>query len=174
MGLAAKGGAAAAGTAAGSPGYGVLASSANAPAAAGWNGAAQFAGAAGGGGGAAAAGGLLSKPATGMFLQAGMGLISNYMQARQEEEYWDRVKPRGFFGVGLNGTPSHEGPLPGGRDAQGNIAPMWTNAPPRTPPNAPEFTGNPALDSGFQQAQTNSFLDAEHDPTAEHIGGRRG
>jgi hypothetical protein len=125
------------------------------------------------------AGGFLSNPNAGIFLQAGMGLIGNYMQARQSEEEWDKIKPKGYWGVGLNGEADAQGPLMGApRDAQGNILPMWTNAPPppmRTPPNAPEYTGNAALDSGYREPQAqNSFLDPEFDPTAAHIGGRRG
>jgi hypothetical protein len=167
LGFAAKGGAAAAGTA-GKAGGITIGGGASAGIGAGAG--------TGAAGAASAAGGWLSKPATGMLLQAGMGLIGNYMQARRDEELWEREKPKGFFGVGLNGVEDFKGPLPGApRDAQGNIAPMWTNAPPVTPPNAPEFSGNAALDSGYrQQPDTNSFLDPEFDPTAAHIGGRRG
>lgn len=128
---------------------------------------------------APAAGGFLSKPATGMLLQAGMGLIGNYMQARQQEEEWDRIKPKGYFGVGLNGTPDAQGPLPGApRDAQGNIQPMWStasfNPPPPQVPNSPNYSGNAALDGGYQQDPVNNALNPDFDPTAQHIGPRRG
>lgn len=51
----------------------------------------------------AASGGFLSSPAAGPLLQAGMGMLSSYAQARDQDEQWERVKPRGMWGVGLNG-----------------------------------------------------------------------
>lgn len=49
-----------------------------------------------------AGGGFLSRNAVPL-MQAGLGLIQSYGQARQAEEDWERTKPRGYWGVGLNG-----------------------------------------------------------------------
>jgi hypothetical protein len=58
--------------------------------------------------GGTAASGFLANPNTGPLLQAGMGMLSSYNQARAEEEQWNRTKPRGYWGVGLNGEESAE------------------------------------------------------------------
>jgi hypothetical protein len=131
-----------------------------------------------GGAAAAASGGFLSSPYAGVAIQAGMGLINGYMQARAADEEWERVKPRGFFGVGLNDTPSLEGPLPGApRNAQGQIQPMWdANSFQRPqPPQPAGFSGNAALDGGQQTDPLSaSPLNPDYDPTTQHLGGGRG
>jgi hypothetical protein len=131
-----------------------------------------------GGAAAAASGGFLSSPYAGVAIQAGMGLINGYMQARAADEEWERVKPRGFFGVGLNDTPSLEGPLPGApRNAQGQVQPMWdANSFQRPqPPQPAGFSGNAALDGGQQTDPLSaSPLNPDYDPTTQHLGGGRG
>lgn len=93
---------------------------------------------------APAQGGILSRamqsPWTGTLIQAGQGLISGYMQRRQEEEEWDRVKPRGFWGVGLNDTPSVEGPLPSLQGTAWNAASFQRPTMP-TPPQQQFIAG---------------------------------
>jgi hypothetical protein len=108
-----------------------------------------------GGGLANATGGFLRNNA-GTLLQAGMGLVSGYMQGRAQDEEWERTKPRGMWGVGLNGVPS----------TSPSFAPglMWN------PNSRPGFTGNAALDSG-QQIDPNSGepLNEDYDPTLAHM-----
>lgn len=143
-------------TTAGQAGYGVLANSANAAPAAGWNGAAQLAGPAAAPAGAT--GGFFQNNA-GTLLQAGMGLVNGYMQGRAQDEQWERTKPRGMWGVGLNGTPN----------AQPSFSPglMWN------PNSRPGFTGNAALDSG-QQIDPNAAepVNEDYDPTLAHLARR--
>lgn len=172
-------------TAPGQAGYGVLMNSAN-PAAAATTGGAQIAGGMGGslgvgvgsgaGGAATGGGGFFSNPNSGMLLQAGMGLVNGYMQGRAQDEDWERTKPRGYWGVGLNGTPNASGPL------MASNGPMWGasswGAQPAQPsavqvPRSlpPGFTGNAAIDGGQEvDPYASEMLNSNNDPTAVHVG----
>jgi hypothetical protein len=178
-------------TAPGQAGYGVLMNSAN-PAAAATTGGAQIAGGMGGslgvgvgsgaGGAATGGGGFFSNPNSGMLLQAGMGLVNGYMQGRAQDEDWERTKPRGYWGVGLNGTPNASGPLmasngpmwsweswkhPGGQAPQPSV-PQGPPAPHMLPPG---FTGNAAIDGGQEvDPYASEMLNSNNDPTAVHVG----
>lgn len=172
-------------TAPGQAGYGVLMNSAN-PAAAATTGGAQIAGGMGGslgvgvgsgaGGAATGGGGFFSNPSSGLLLQAGMGLVNGYMQGRAQDEDWERTKPRGYWGVGLNGTPDANGPL------MASNGPMWGasswGAQPAQPsavqvPRSlpPGFTGNAAIDGGQEvDPYASEMLNSNNDPTAVHVG----
>lgn len=158
-------------TAPGQAGYGVLMNSAN-PAASAAAGGTQVAGGLGGGslggaGGAAPrAGGFLSNPNSGLLLQAGMGLVNGYMQGRAEDEEWERRKPKGFYGVGLNGVPSGTGPML-------SAGPMWDSSTWRRPQSAPPpgFTGSAAIDGGQMiDPYANDPLNPNGDSTAAFVG----
>lgn len=124
------------------------------------NAASTAAGTMGSGGGSGTIGSWIGNNA-GTLIQTGMGLVNGYMQGRQQEEDWERTKPRGFFGVGLNDEES----VPIG----GEMPLMWSPQSFQRPPQG--YTGNAAVDAGRQaDPYANSPLNPNYDPTARRLG----
>jgi hypothetical protein len=127
-------------------------------------------GAAGAAGAGTAQAGFLARNAAPL-MQAGAGLLGAYSNARAEEEQWERTKPRGYWGVGLNGEEDAQFEHPDNRgqvyDPASFQNPNMRNTPAMTPPIP---MGNRAIDaSRVVNPNLRNPLSPDFDPALARI-----
>jgi hypothetical protein len=127
-------------------------------------------GAAGAAGAGTAQAGFLARNAAPL-MQACAGLLGAYSNARAEEEQWERTKPRGYWGVGLNGEEDAQFEHPDNRgqvyDPASFQNPNMRNTPAMTPPIP---MGNRAIDaSRVVNPNLRNPLSPDFDPALARI-----